>query len=94
MPIRLRRGQSAFFMLPPGEHVVATRDLREGTDTVLELLDANGQVVAEDDDGGDGLASRLAVDGVRKGTLFVRAGVLGETSGAFELILVAPDAPR
>ena len=88
IPIRLRRGQSAYFMLPPGAYVVATRELRDGTDTVLELLDTNGQVLAEDDDGGDGLASRLAIDGVRKGNAFIRAGVLGETSGAFDLILL------
>jgi hypothetical protein len=90
VPIRLRRGQSAFFMLPAGPHVVMTRDLRDGTDTVLELLDANGRMLAEDDDGGGGLASRLEVGNVGKGPVFVRAGVLGETSGAFELVLLPP----
>jgi len=76
IPIRLRRGQSAYFMLPPGAHVVATRELRDGTDTVLELLDTNGQVLAEDDDGGDGLASRLAVDGAGQDEAVVVVGVL------------------
>jgi hypothetical protein len=89
-PIRLRRGQSAYFMLPAGAHVAATRELREGTDTILELLDANGQVLAEDDDGGEGLSSRLAIDGARKGVTFLRAGVLGDSAGAFELILLPP----
>lgn len=89
-PIRLRRGQSAYFMLPPGAHVAVTSELRDGTDTILELLDASGQVLAEDDDGGGGLASRLAIDGLRKGSLFLHAGVLGDTSGAFELTLLPP----
>jgi hypothetical protein len=88
VPIRLRRGQSAYFLLPPGAHVVATQELRDGTDTLLELLDANGRMLAEDDDGGGGLASRLAVDGARKGDVFVRAAVLGDMAGAFELILL------
>ncbi|MBR0680303.1 hypothetical protein GXW74_07380 [Roseomonas eburnea] len=91
VPIRLRRGQSAFFLLPPGEHVVLTRALRDGTDTVLELLDAGGAMLAEDDDGGEeGLASRLVVPGSRKGDVFVRAGVLGDGAGAFEVILLPP----
>lgn len=91
LPIRLRRGQSAFFLLPPGEHVALTRALRQGTDTVLELLGPDGQVLAEDDDGGDeSLASRLVIEGVRKGNVFLRAGVLGDGGGAFELILLPP----
>ncbi len=90
MPVRLRRGQSAFFLLPPGAHVLATRSLRDGTDTVLELLDESGRVLAEDDDGGEGLASRLAVPAERKGALYVRAGVLGDGAGAFELVLLPP----
>lgn len=94
VPVRLRRGQSAYFLLPPGAGTLLTRELREGTDTVLEILEANGQVQAEDDDGGGGLASRLAVDAVRKGNIFVRAGVLGNGSGAFELILLPPGAAR
>ena len=90
VPIRLRRGQVAVFLLPPGPGVVATRNLREGSDTVLEILDEAGRVLAEDDDGGEGLASRLAVDGAGKGDLFVRASLLGSGSGAFDLILLPP----
>ena len=85
--IRLRRGQSAFFRLPPGALVVQTQALRDGTDTILEILDEAGRVIAEDDDGGEGLASRLTVDGARKGDLFVRAGVLGAGPGAFDLVV-------
>lgn len=90
MPIRLRRGQSAYFALPPGRHVALTRNLRDGTDTVLELFDESGNAVAEDDDGGGGFASRLEVDGAQKGRLFLRAGVFGDGAGAFELILLPP----
>lgn len=90
VPVRLRRGQSAFFLLPPGAHVLATRALRDGTDTILEVLDESGRVLAEDDDGGGGLASRLDVPAQRRGALYVRAGVLGEGAGAFELVLLPP----
>lgn len=85
--IRLRRGQSAFFRLPPGALVVQTQALRDGTDTILEILDESGRVLAEDDDGGEGLASRLVVDAARKGEVFVRAAVLGSGPGAFELLV-------
>ncbi|BDG71873.1 hypothetical protein [Roseomonas fluvialis] len=85
--IRLRRGQSAFFRLPPGALVVRTEGLRDGTDTILEILDESGRVLAEDDDGGGGLASRLVVDAARKGEAFVRAGVLGGGPGAFDLVV-------
>lgn len=92
--LRLRRGQSAFFLLPPGAHVVLTRNLRDGTDTVLEILDETGRVLAEDDDGGGGLASRLAVPADRKGALFVRAGVFGDGAGTFDLVLQPPGGGR
>jgi hypothetical protein len=85
--IRLRRGQSAFFRLPPGAVSVHTQALRDGTDTILEILDEGGRVLAEDDDGGGGLASRIALDAARKGEVFVRAAVLGGGPGAFELVV-------
>lgn len=94
VPVRLRRGQSAFFLVPPGAQMLLTRNLREGTDTVLELLDENGRVLAEDDDGGGGLASRLVAPPDRKGVLFVRAGTFGDTGGAFELVLLPPPGQR
>jgi hypothetical protein len=87
VPIRLRRGQSAYFRLPQGPLVVQTRALRDGTDTILEILDESGQVLEEDDDGGDGLASRIDVDGATKEQLYVRAGTLGGGPGAFELVV-------
>jgi hypothetical protein len=66
---------------------VHTQALRDGTDTILEILDEGGRVLAEDDDGGGGLASRIALDAVRKGEAFVRAAVLGGGPGAFELVV-------
>jgi hypothetical protein len=88
VPVRLRRGQSAWFALPPGAFVAMTRNLRDGTDTVLELFVESGRSIADDDDGGEGLASRLEVDGQQKGRLFLRAGTLGDTPGAFDLVLM------
>jgi hypothetical protein len=85
--IRLRRGQSAYFRLPPGALLVQTQALREGTDTIIEIIDESGQVLAEDDDGGEGLASRLLVEAARKGELLVRAATLGGGPGAFELVV-------
>jgi hypothetical protein len=90
VPIRLRRGQSAYFRLPPGPLLVQTRALRDGTDTILEILDDSGQVLEEDDDGGEGLASRIEVDGLTKGQLYLRAGTLGGGPGAFELVVRRP----
>ncbi|HEY4251667.1 MAG TPA: hypothetical protein VGM87_10715, partial [Roseomonas sp.] len=86
--IRLRRGQQAYFRVPEGALVALTRNLEGNTDTVLALLDENGTMLSEDDDGGGGLASRLAIDAERKRPLFIRAGVFGDgTGGRFELML-------
>lgn len=93
VPIRLRRGQAAWFALPAGQFVAMTRNLRDGTDTVLELFDESGRSIADDDDGGEGLASRLEVDARQKGPLFLRAGTLGDTAGAFELVLTPRGTP-
>lgn len=86
--IRLERGQSAYFLLPPGTQprMIQTRNLRRGTDTVLELLDAQGRTIDENDDGGEGLASRLRVPGGAQG-LVIRAGVYGDGRGEFDLVL-------
>jgi hypothetical protein len=88
VPVRLRRGEAAVFRLPPGDHVAVTENLRDGTDTVLEIIDETGRVLAEDDDGGDGLASRLVVPAGRKGNLFLRASVIGGGAGAFDVVLM------
>lgn len=93
VPVRLRRGEVAIFRLPPGDLVAATENLRDGTDTMLELIDDTGRVLAEDDDGGEDLASRLAVPAARKGDLYLRASVLGGGSGVFDVVL-RPGAGR
>ncbi|WP_421994553.1 hypothetical protein [Roseococcus sp.] len=86
--IELRRRQSAFFRIPAGSGMVAlTRDLGPDADTTLALLDADGRVLAEDDDGGDGLASRLALASTGKGNVFLRASSFGNRAASFELIV-------
>jgi len=88
LALRLRRGEEAFFRLPEGSLVAFTQNLRGNTDTVLSLLDAQGQVLAEDDDGGGGLASRLAIpQSGKNGPAYLRASILGGGAGGFELVL-------
>ncbi|MFT8244414.1 hypothetical protein [Roseomonas sp. BN140053] len=95
--VRLRRGQAAFFALPEGPRNLAafTRNLRNQTDTVLQLLDASGQVVEEDDDGGEGLGSRLPLGEAGAGAVVLRAATLNEQAGEFDLAVeaVAPYVP-
>jgi Zn-dependent metalloprotease len=55
-------------------HVVETSNLGSRSDTVLELYDTDGvTLLASDDDGGDGLASRIAWTAPADGTYYVRA---------------------
>ncbi|MCQ4160051.1 hypothetical protein NON00_08930 [Roseomonas sp. GC11] len=93
--LTLRRHQRAYFALPAERAglLAITRDLREGTDTVLELLDARGEVVAEDDDGGGDLASALSLaDGA--GAVVLRVRTLEGAPGRFNLVLERePPAP-
>ncbi|EHL99614.1 bacterial pre-peptidase domain protein [Acetobacteraceae bacterium AT-5844] len=93
--IELRRHQSAYFALPEARDnlVVATRNLRDGTDTVLTVVDAEGRTLAEDDDGGDGFASELPLNGLPAGTLFLRASTLDGAAGAFD-VEMRQEAPR
>src|SRR5690606_31124468 len=86
------RGQSAWFRLPEGNLVALTRNLRRGTDTMLALYDANGRQVAEDDDGGGGLASRIEIGAGEARPAFLRAAIFGGAAGEFDLALEA-DAP-
>lgn len=88
MRVELGRRQTAYFRLPAGTALVAsTRNLAENTDTVLALVDAAGNVLAEDDDGGDGpLASRLSVP-ANRAPRFLRVSTLGDRGGGFELLV-------
>ncbi|MBI0536548.1 hypothetical protein D9599_13275 [Roseomonas sp. KE2513] len=90
--VRLRRNQQAFFALPADRSnlTARTRGLSSGTDTALALLDADGTVLAEDDDGGDGLASLLPIGRAANEPLTLRASLVGGT-GSFELVLERED---
>jgi hypothetical protein len=89
MHLSLRRGQSAYFALPAerGGLLALTRDLRGNADTVLALLDADGNVLEEDDDGGGGLASALSFADAAGNAAFLRVSGLGDSTGAFDLVL-------
>ncbi|ONG55979.1 hypothetical protein BKE38_07400 [Pseudoroseomonas deserti] len=95
--LRLRRNQTAYFALPADRSglVAVTRNLRGGTDTVLALLDAEGRVLLEDDDGGGGFASELPLNDPPEGAVTLRVGTLDRTAGEFDLVLVreAPQPP-
>ena len=54
------------------------------TDTVGQLLGADGQRLSEDDDGGSGLNFRLARQ-VAAGTYYIRVSGFGDASGAYVL---------
>lgn len=86
--ITLRRRQQAIFALPPDQAlVIQTRNLERGTDTVLALLDADGEVLQEDDDGGAGFASSIATASAGGRAAFVRASALNGATGSFDLVL-------
>ncbi|WP_159994501.1 hypothetical protein [Roseomonas sp. 18066] len=95
--LRLRRNQTAYFALPADRAglVAVTRNLRASTDTVLALLDAEGRVLLEDDDGGGGFASELALNDPPEGAVTLRVGTLERAGGEFDLVLVreAPQPP-
>jgi hypothetical protein len=59
----------------------STSGLVGGADTQLTLFDAAGHVLGADDDGGGGLASRLAYGATDDGEVFLRVGSFGERYG-------------
>ncbi|UFN50777.1 hypothetical protein LPC08_09255 [Roseomonas sp. OT10] len=93
--LRLNRNQSAFFRIAPEAgpaFTATTRNLAQGTDTVLEFLDAQGRTLGEDDDGGDqDLSSRLESGSPRPA--FLRAGTVDGAGGRFELVLTRDADP-
>ena len=94
IPIALGRGRQAFFALPEGQALtLLTRNLRDEADTVLTLLDAEGRTIAEDDDGGGGLASRIRTTDGGRPAAFVRASLLSGGRGEFDLVVQGSAAP-
>ena len=69
-------------------------------DTVLVLMDANGNVIAQDDDGGNGLLSRIATFLPAKGTYYIGVSTYpdldfsGDGVGAGRYVLNAQVADR
>ena len=92
--VELGRGSQAFFALPEGQPLmVTTRNLSRNADTVLALLDAQGQQVLEDDDGGEGLGSRVITTNAPAPAAFVRASLLNGGRGGFDMVVQAAAAP-
>ncbi|MDQ1078026.1 hypothetical protein [Pseudoroseomonas cervicalis] len=80
--------QTAYFALPQdGQYTIETRELQGDTDTVLALLDENGRVLAEDDDGGQGFASRINTRRARQRPAFLRITLLNPGGGRFDLVV-------
>jgi hypothetical protein len=76
-----------------GEFVTVAMDgIDEGVDAYLELLDSDGLLLAEDDDGGDGWNSRLMHPLPESGRYFVRTTSIG-APGRFDLTLTRQDPP-
>ena len=62
-----------FFSVEKGyDYVIETKNLSEGMDTIVELLDTDGRnSIAIDDDSGTGTASRIAWGALASGTYFI-----------------------
>jgi hypothetical protein len=93
-PVRivLERDQEAHFALlldPKRVYTVQTRNLVERTDTVLAVLDVDGRILREDDDGVDGSnASLLRLSGGEVAcAIGLRASTFGGDGGTFDLVL-------
>jgi len=78
--------------LSEGESVQINVESEE-FDTYMELLDGSGDVIAEDDDGGDGLNSRLFFTAPSSGTYTIRIRSFGggNVDGEFTLSVAASD---
>lgn len=85
--VRLSEGQSYRFTL------VSSGDNPLG-DPLVRIYDANGQELAMDDDGGDGLNSYLEFTAPRDGNYFVEArGYSDDSTGGYTLAARAGDTP-
>jgi hypothetical protein len=68
--------------------IAMTFDLGRDVDTLLAVLDAEGQELAENDDA-EGLASRVEVPATPR-PAYLRIGLVEDRGGAFSLVLVRP----
>ena len=54
-------------------------------DTLLTLRDVNGNILAQDDDGGFRLESQISYTPITTGTVYVEAGAFGVNTGTYEI---------
>jgi len=87
MRLRLGRHMSAFFRIPDGAWTARTLRLEGGTDTILRLVTPDGRTIAEDDDGGGDLASRLPIPARRPADALLEAATYEGVGGTFDLLL-------
>jgi hypothetical protein len=67
----------------PGSHL----------DSYAHVYDSQGREIARDDDGGDGLNSRIQVNVVTGEMYFVAAAAYGSSTGAYQLMISGPPVP-
>ena len=58
------------------------------SDPFLNVLDAEGNNVASDDDGGDGLDARLRFTPSQGGEYYIQASGLGGSTGSYQIRIV------
>jgi hypothetical protein len=74
-----------------GEYRIATSGLEQGCDTYLYLFDANGQLIAFDDDNGGGFASLISFYPNASGTYYVLAKHYHPAGrGGYQISVTAP----
>jgi hypothetical protein len=67
-----------FQVTQPGRYVIQARGINNNRlDTYIELYDSNINFIAEDDDGGEGLGSRLSVN-LNAGTYYIKVWCLDD----------------
>ena len=90
--VRLGRDEAAVFPLtldPARRYAIRTRNLAPEVDTVLSLLDRNGQALREDDDAGEEPNASVIWTQLLDApeTVALRATTFGGSGGAFEILV-------
>ena len=84
--------------LQPGSYVITLdgSGANRVFDPLLRLMDANGAMIRVDDDGGDGLNSRITLEVGTAGTYYLSAGSFNQasTGGAYSLQVSARQRPE